>query len=65
MDREIEGLIREAEKQGWRDVTKKGHTKLKAPDGQIVVMPRTASDCRSFHNAVAILRRHGFTWKGR
>jgi hypothetical protein len=64
-DREITGLIREAERQGWIDATRLGHTKLRAPDGTTVVMPRTASDHRSIYNAIAIMRRHGFVWKGR
>lgn len=65
MDREIESLIREAEKQGWTDVTGKKHSKLRAPDGTLVVFPRTASDKRALMNAVSRMRRHGLVWKGR
>lgn len=65
MDRNIKELIREAEKQGWTDVTGNGHTKLRTPAGYMIVMPSTASDHRAVKNAVSRMRKYGFVWKGR
>ena len=65
MDRNIKELVKEAERQGWTDVTGNGHTKLRTPDGYLVVMPKTASDNRALKNAVSFMRKFGFVWKGR
>ncbi|MET0904315.1 MAG: hypothetical protein ABWZ52_13835 [Acidimicrobiales bacterium] len=60
-------LIRELEAQGftWRETTK-GHVLVYSPDGRVVTtLSGSTSDHRSLKNAIAALRRAGFTWKGR
>jgi len=60
-------LLRQLDAQGftWRP-TKRQHIMVYAPDGRLVTtLPSTPSDYRSMKNAIAVLRRAGFEWKGR
>jgi predicted RNA binding protein YcfA (HicA-like mRNA interferase family) len=65
--KELKGLIREAEDQGWTvRRSKKGHLQFFAPDGEtIVTAAGTPSDHRAMANLISRLRRNGFVWKGR
>lgn len=60
-------LLRELDRQGFsRRMTKRGHHLVYTPDGRVITtLPSTPSDPRSMKNAVAVLRRAGFEWKGR
>lgn len=64
MKKELQELIQEAERQGWRAVrTQKGHWALYAPDGRTIVhLAGTPSDWRAIHNAISRMRRAGFIW---
>jgi hypothetical protein len=66
LTKEVQKVVRAAEKQGWRvRETKKGWM-LYAPDGQhMETLHKTPSDWRSIRNTVARMRRHGFKWEGR
>ena len=65
MSREMRELVKCAEQQGWSNETRNGHLKLRAPNGFVVVAPKTPSDPRSRLNTIALMRRQGFIWKGR
>lgn len=64
--RQLRGLLKEAEKQGWRvEATADGY-QLYAPDrANIVTVHLTESDRRAFRNTIARMRRYGFEWKGK
>jgi len=64
--KEFKELLKSVEEQGGKiKPTKKGCQVL-APNGKdIVTLDRTPSDWRALSNAVAELRKAGFTWKGR
>lgn len=64
--KEINKLIREAQKQGWRVKDKKKGYMLLAPDGEHSVMVhKTPSDHRWLDNTVTLMRQYGFKWKGK
>lgn len=53
-------LIDIAEEQGWEvSRTRRGHLKMKSPNGNVVFHSGTPSDWRAVHNFVAKLRRNG------
>lgn len=60
-------LLRELVNQGFTcRTTKRGHFLVYDPTGRVVTtLPSTPSDHRSMKNAIAVLRRAGFEWKGR
>lgn len=64
-DRGVREVISEARRQGWTDETNKGHTKLRAPNGRLVVISTTPRDPRTLMNVISDMRRQGFIWKGR
>lgn len=64
--KDMEAVIAEAERQGWRVAKGKGHYKLYAPDGEnIVTASATPGSASSVRHTIANLRRFGFDWKGR
>ena len=66
MNRDVEEIITEAERQGWRLARRTNHVKLLAPNGRdFVFMASTPGGGRAIQNTVASLRRRGFKWKGR
>jgi hypothetical protein len=67
LDKEVQKIVREAERQGFRiKPTKKGWMIYGRREGQgCVVLHRTPSDQRGLKNSIADLRRLGFRWKGR
>lgn len=58
-------LLRAATEQGWSVERRTRHTWLRAPSGDTVCLPSSASDRRAIHNCVAGMRRLGFSWRGR
>lgn len=60
-DKDLNALIKRAEKQGWRVVkNNNSHLAWYPPDGgEFVITGSTPSEPRSFNNAKACLRRHG------
>lgn len=64
MGDDVRKLLKAIEAQGFEVTrTKKGHWLITTGDGQFVAMlAGTASDWRSWRNAIAALRRSGFQW---
>jgi hypothetical protein len=64
---DINKLLRELARQGFTyRGTGSGHYLVWGPDGKVVTtLPASPSDWRSLKNAIAVLRRAGFTWKGK
>jgi predicted RNA binding protein YcfA (HicA-like mRNA interferase family) len=67
MSKNVSEIVEQLEAQGFRcRTTRKGHIMVYAPEGHVVTtLPSTPSDTRSLKNAIAVLRRAGFQWKGR
>jgi hypothetical protein len=64
--KEFKELLDAVEAQGGTIRRIKSGYQVLAPNGiDIVTLHRTPSDRRAFANAVAELRRVGFTWRGR
>jgi hypothetical protein len=64
--KEFSELLRAVEAQGGTIRKIKSGYQVLAPNGiDIVTLHGTPSDRRAFANAVAELRRAGFTWRGR
>lgn len=63
MNRSLRQLVKALEAQGFTTkVTKKGHVTVYGPDGAwVTTMAGTPSDHRSMRNAMAALRRAGYT----
>lgn len=64
MDKDTKRLLAEAERQGFSvRMTSRGHAQVRDSSNVVVaVLSGTASDHRSFRNAVSQLRRAGFVW---
>ncbi|MBP2323305.1 hypothetical protein JOF56_003690 [Kibdelosporangium banguiense] len=62
MDKKTGHLVRQAKDQGFQvERNKKNHYVIRTGAGDFVtVLASTPSDCRSWKNGVAALRRHGF-----
>lgn len=56
-NKQFNGLVNDLVARGW--VFRRGtkHDQLKAPNGRLVVIPRTPSDWRSIRNAERDVRR--------
>lgn len=66
MTKEVRQLLKELRKQGFTIEESGRHFKAFPPGGgPMTVIPRTPSDPRSLKNAIALLRKRGFLWKGR
>jgi hypothetical protein len=67
LKKELREILREARRQGWRvRLTRGGHYKLYAPDGEnIVTTGSTPSSPSSIRELLAHMRSFGFKWKGR
>jgi predicted RNA binding protein YcfA (HicA-like mRNA interferase family) len=58
MKHDLKQQLRQAEAHGWRvQPTRGGHWRLLHPDGGIIVMSSTPSDCRALRNMRAQMRR--------
>lgn len=64
MDKDTKRLMKEITKQGFTITTsRKGYPMVYGHNGEFVTqLAQTTSDWRSRRNAIAALRRHGFTW---
>lgn len=62
--KDVAQIIRALEQQGFGvKMGGSGHWKVYDPDGHLVgALPATPSDHRGLRNAIAVLRRAGFTW---
>ncbi|ADU51344.1 hypothetical protein Tmar_1231 [Thermaerobacter marianensis DSM 12885] len=67
MKKEVHELLREAARQGWRIEDSGKHVKLYPPDPRFppVVIAKTPSDWRAWHNNLARLRKFGLKWPPR
>lgn len=67
MNKDLRKLIRALEEAGYQPVeTKKGHIMILDQDGRrVTTFSGTASDKRSWLNALAPLKRRGFQWPPR
>lgn len=65
MNKDMKELVKALEKQGYVvEQTKNGHLRVRNAGGVVIAtMASTPSDRRSRLNAIAALRRSGFTWK--
>lgn len=54
---DVKKLLQDAVADGWSREEGSKHIKLKHPSGAMVVVSRTASDCRAAANIKADLRR--------
>jgi predicted RNA binding protein YcfA (HicA-like mRNA interferase family) len=58
--REFRAFVKAATRSGWTvSLTRKGHLRFKAPNGQSYIAPGTPSDHRSIMNTRSMLRRAG------
>lgn len=64
--RQIHDIVREAERQGFVRDDRGRHTIL-IPPGTVrrLALPVTPRSDRAVRNSLALLRRHGFVWRGR
>lgn len=64
MDKDTKRLLAEAERQGFTvRITRNGHAQVRDANNVVVtVLSGTASDHRSFRNAVSQLRKAGLVW---
>jgi hypothetical protein len=64
--KDMESLIAEARRQGWRaEKTRGGHWRLYSPTGRgIVHLSGTPSSGRAVQKAASMMRHFGFVWKG-
>lgn len=67
MKKEMRELVKALEAQGFTvEQTRGKHWLVRNAEGQAVcTMANTPSDGRGWLNAIAALRRAGFTWRGR
>lgn len=56
----IARLVHQLLEQGWQFSTGKKHGKLRAPNGKILVVPRTPSDIRAHLNFKRNIKRISF-----
>jgi hypothetical protein len=59
--KEVQRIVKELERQGWRIIQGGKHQKAFPPDRDkpMVTIPNTPSDHRSLRNLIAQLRRSG------
>lgn len=63
MDKELRKLVKALTRQGFTtEVTRRGHVMVYKGDQLVATFSGTPSDWRSMRNALAPLRRAGFTW---
>lgn len=65
--KDMERVIAAARSQGWRaEKSRGGQWRLRHPDGLTTIYAAaTPGSASSVAKTVALLRRHGFEWKGR
>lgn len=66
LKKEVNEIVKEARKQGWRvKETKKGYLLLDPTGDHAETLHKTPRDQRGVRNSVSRMRRYGFHWKGR